>query len=369
MTMATTELLGSILAGDEVRWPGEGGPSENEFLEAAALHRVTPLIACELDKRSCGCPPTLQDAIQREAAKAVALSVFREHELIAILDRLADKGIEPVLIKGSGLAYAHYAQPHLRPSFDVDLLVAEKSIDELCVVFEERGYHRSHLVDGDLVTTQFDYERQDDRGVWHIYDVHRKIAIPQAFAHLLSYEQIAAEARAVQRLGPHARRPSDVHELVIALVHRVAHHSGDMRLFWLYDIHLLAGQLGEAEFDRFAEIAMATGISGVCASGLAEARRWFHTLLPDEKIDRLEAHSIAVKEESRSFVDGKSKLGVLMSDLRLIDGWQDRARLIHQHLFPSPAYMFRAYDARSRALLPMLYTHRFFTGAWKWLRK
>jgi hypothetical protein len=153
------------------------------------------------------------------------------------------------------------------------------------------------------------------------------------------------------------------------LVHRVAHHNGDMRLFWLYDIHLLAGQLGAADLDRFAEAAMAKGISGICASGLAEARRWFHTRLPDDTIERLEAHSIAVKEDSRSFLGGKSKLGVLMSDLRLIDGWQDRARLIHQHLFPSPDYMFRAYEARSHALLPMLYTHRFFTGAWKWLRK
>src|SRR5678816_3932786 len=92
------------------------------------------------------------------------------------------------------------------------------------------------------------HEARTEHGVWHLYDVHWKLACPQAFAHLLTYGEVAAEAVPVSALGPHARRPSDGHELFIACVHRAAHHAGDERLIWLYDIHLMTERLGSVSY-------------------------------------------------------------------------------------------------------------------------
>ena len=367
MVMSTTTLLATILAGGDTPWPAAGGPTELDFLEAAAHHGVTPLIAREVGRRSDNYPPSLQGAVRREAGKAAAYTLFRERELTRILDRLAIAGVQPVLIKGAALAYAHYDEPHLRTSFDIDLFVAREEMPEVCRVFEAQGYRRSQQVSGDLVMPQLDYEMQDERGVWHIYDVHWKLACPQAFAHLLTYDEVSAEAAAVSALGPHARRPSDVHELFIACVHRAAHHAGDEKLIWLYDIHLIAERLGSAGLARFAQLAIEKQVSGICAAALADARRLFDTRLPADLVDRLESHSIAVEESSRSFLHGQTRLAVLLSDLTLAAGWQERFRLIRQHAFPEPAYMFRMYNTSFRALLPALYTRRLVAGGWKWL--
>ena len=191
---STTRLLATILAGGDSPWPAAGGPTEHDFLEAATLHGVTTLIAREVGRRSHNYPPSLQGAVRREAGKAAAYTLLRERELMRILDCLAMIGVQPVLIKGAALAYAHYEEPHLRTSFDIDLFVDHEEMAEVCRVFEAQGYRRSQQVSGDLVMPQLDYEMKDEHGVWHIYDVHWKLACPQAFAHLLTYGEVSAEA-------------------------------------------------------------------------------------------------------------------------------------------------------------------------------
>jgi len=108
-------------------------------------------------------------------------------------------------------------------------------------------------------------------------------------------------------------------------------------------------------------------VSGVCAAGLAAARQAFETALPQDLLERLERQSIASGEASRGFINGQTNLSLLMSDMKLIARWPERLRLLRQHVFPPPAYMFRTYGTSSRPLLPALYTKRLFTGAWRWI--
>ena len=148
----------------------------------------------------------------------------------------------------------------------------------------------------------------------------------------------------------------------------MAHHPSEDRLIWLYDIHLLAESLMAAGLQQVARAAADKNVCGVVGAGLAAARKVFHTALPGELLDDLEGRSLVAEEESRSFIDGQTKMGVLWSDLRIVPRWHDRLRLLGQHVFPSSAYMLRRYEAHSRAILPALYTHRLLTGAWRWLK-
>ena len=86
---STTTLLATILAGADSPWPEADAPTEHDFLEAATLHGVTPLIAREFARQSHNYPPSLQGAVRREAGKAAAYTLFRERELMRILDCLA----------------------------------------------------------------------------------------------------------------------------------------------------------------------------------------------------------------------------------------------------------------------------------------
>lgn len=364
----TAARLASVLRGDSGRSPLDLW-GDALALEEARSHGIAPLVdeavrAVAEDRRQ----PELRAALGRDAVYSAVIWALRGRELGRILERLADRRVEPILIKGVALAHTHYPRALLRPSFDIDLFVDESHVPDVCRAFESLGYRRSRQVSGDMVMPQLDYEKQDPGGVLHIYDVHWKLSTPHAFRHVLTYAELAAESVPIPELGPRARGAGNVHALLIACVHRVAHHSDDWRLIWLYDMHLLAGALTAREWTRLVELASAKAMSGVCANGLAAAHEWLHTSLPEGILDELERVSLAAREPSRRFLAGQSKLGALVSDLRHVSTWRDRWRLVQQHVFPPAAYMFRTYDTNSVPLLPALYTHRVIAGAWKWLR-
>ena len=59
-------------------------------------------------------------------------------------------------------------------------------------------------------------------------------------------------------------------------MHRVAHHHDEADRFkWLYDIHLLASRLTDAEWERFTTLAAARGIAAVCREGLERTVAWY----------------------------------------------------------------------------------------------
>lgn len=90
-------------------------------------------------------------------------------------------------------------------------------------------------------------DRSGQHGVQHVFDLHWKIANPQLFADLLSYDDLHTEAVAVPALGEHARAVDGIPALVLACVHRMAHHNDSIDLLWLYDIHLLATGMDERQ--------------------------------------------------------------------------------------------------------------------------
>src|SRR5262249_50849568 len=158
-------------------------------------------------------------------------------ELRANLERLAQVNVHPILLKGVGVAYRCYPLPYLRPHLDTDLLVHKSDTAAIRKVMEAAGYRRPVAIEGDRIQHQFYYDRAWPEGVFHAYDFHWRVANPEIFADLIPIE--AAEQCAVQvaALGSGARTLGDAHALLLACVHRVAHHRDAANLLWLYDIH------------------------------------------------------------------------------------------------------------------------------------
>ncbi len=365
------ELAAALLRGEAADWPSDGARTEQErFLRMAVVHGVSSLLAYQLRRthRWHQWPVEITIRLHQMGRVAVALEVLRRLELERVVLAMRAAGVQPLLMKGAALAYLHYPEPSLRPRYDTDLLVHPDDRDAVAETMRELGYRRATQTSGDLVMPQATFEMRDRFGTYHAYDVHWKIANPQPFANLLPIDALRTRAVEVPALGTWARALGDVDALLLACIHRVAHHADSARLLWLYDIHLIASGLDRQAFARLTELATATAMTAICARGLGLARERFHTAIPEEAMAALAARGSP--EPSAMFLrPDRRKIDVLISDLRLVGSWSARRALLRQHLFPPATYMLERYQVSNRLLLPMLYARRIVAGAWPWCRR
>lgn len=339
------------------------------LVTAACHHRVFLLLGWIL--RAAGTlkdwPPEFIGAFLRAEREAVTVDCVRHSELVRVLAELSSAGVRVLPFKGAALAHTHYPAPHVRVRTDTDLLVAAADVPTLEEAFARLGYVRPPETAGRLVSYQSHYQRTDRHGVMHALDVHWKISNMQALADRFTFEELWQSRVPVPALGSSAVTISDVHALLLALVHRAGHHPGSRDLLWIYDLHVLASRLTPEQMLQVQELAGARGLSHIACEGLGLAREWFGTTTVDRAVDALRDR--AAHQESAAVIRGPwSQADVLRLDLGALSNWRARGRLIREHLFPSASYMRARYGVRSNFLLPGLYVWRVLLGAPKWLR-
>jgi len=367
-------LLAAALRGNPVRWPASwNGDMEERFIQAARAHGIQSLLAHLLYHRGEGqeWPDRVRTILAAETRAQVFSESLRFVELRRVLRALFEGGVHPLLLKGTHLAYTHYPSPCLRPCSDVDLLIRESDRQPAGRLMNDLGYCPGVRVSGELVTYQTLYQRDARLGLKYEFDIHWRLAEPQTFAQLASFDDLACEAVQVAYLGAGARGLSAVHALLLACVHRVAHHNNTRRLIWLYDIHLLAAGMSEQQWNRFMELAGQRRVRAICASGLRAAQRSCGAPVPSFVLSDLIAKTpFGEVERSAAFLkNGRRKADVFISDLRALPRWPDRLRLVYQHLFPSAEYVLRSNNTSIAVLLPLLYARRIVRGVGKWLRR
>src|SRR6185436_16453084 len=125
-------------------------------------------------------------------------------------------------------------------------------------------------------------------------DVHWKIANWHIIANVLSHEEIADRAVPIRALGTAARGPSDIDALIVACLHRAAHHRDSEELLWIYDIHLLAAGLSESEWNAVVATAEQGAATALCARGLTPAIDRFGTPVPTIVMRRLNSGETSI---------------------------------------------------------------------------
>jgi hypothetical protein len=302
-----------------------------------------------------------------ERRAAAAVEALREAELRRVLAALVVSGVPVVLLKGAAIARTHYRSPELRQRSDTDILIPARCSQDTAHVLETLGYRRAVETDGELIVSQCHYEFVDRARLSHALDVHWRISNAVAFAEVLSFDEIARDATALPGLGPDAAGPSAVHSLVLACVHRVAHHPGSADLLWLYDVHLLAEALTVAQQRVFLELAAERRVRAVCAFTLADAARTFGGCAGDLAV-RLALPPGEVEPTSRFLTPRRRPVDQLSADLRALGRWRHRVQFLREHTFPRREYMFARYGTRRASSLPWLYLKRIVAGAPKWFR-
>jgi hypothetical protein len=188
------------------------------------------------------------------------------------------------------------------------------------------------------------------------------------FADVLSYDELAARSMPAPALGSNARVPAPLHALLLACIHPVMHHRNDELLIWMYDIHLLASHMCQADLDQLVELAMTKRVAAVTAHQLRLAQERLGTPGLAVVIARLER--TGAKEPSAAYLDsGRQWRHELASNIRGLAHWSDRLKLVREVAFPSRDYVLNVYGFKKRrigtAILPLLYCHRLLLGTWK----
>jgi len=334
---------------------------------AAGEHGVAALIA-DLGI-GLASAPRFVSALRARAVKDAALDAIREKHLRCFLDACAAAGLRPLLMKGGALAYTHYARPDLRARFDTDILVAPDARERAVAILASSGYVAIPQAGGELIAYQAAYAtRLGDVSIDTI-DLHWRIANPQQFGPFLSYDDAERQAVSVPALAPQARALGPVHALLLACVHRVAHHFDAPHLIWLYDLRLLAERFTAAEWRAFVALAHERGVATVTQRSLARARFMVGAPIADDTLEALTGQGAADAATAAYLAPGRRHVQDVLADLRSLGSWRDRWSLVRQHMFPPAGYMRTVYAPASTTPLPMLYALRCWRGARKWLAR
>jgi hypothetical protein len=291
-------------------------------------------------------------------------------ELPRVLSALAQAGIEPLILKGTALAYSHYPSPTLRPRGDTDLLVPPDAAAAVARVLQELGYANESSASGEFASCEANWSRIDGLGKSHHLDVHWRASNRRILARVITYEELAARARGVPQLGPHARAPGPADALLFACAHRAGHvntayHSGDDvrvggdRLIWLYDMQLLVLAMSPSELEEFVELATTKRLRTVCLDALERARECLATSIPATLHGQL---SRSRPVELSAWVLTGRRANQILGDFLVLDGWPMRMRWIREVFFPSAEYVRHMYPDATNRWLPALYLRRALAG-------
>lgn len=366
MSSALDKLMAATITGNVVAARRLASADPDAVCLRAEYHGVLPLIADRLAGHE-DVPAQLATRLRLHAARQVASDLMHETEIRSLLDRLDQAGIEPLLLKGTHLAYVWYKRPDLRPRHDTDILIPVTAKAATAEVLESLGYEASANSGGELVSYQAAFVKHRLGLRLHVVDVHWRIANPQVFAGLLSYEELVRNAIDVPLLAPWARGLSAAHALVLACVHRVAHHFDSNRLIWLYDIHLLASALSVREWEQFLTLIEQRRVAAVCRRSLDRAAQSFATNVPSAVRSDMRLRTPSAPEASAAYTRPRRVVQDVATDLQALSSWRDRLQLVREHLFPPRQYMREVYSMSRRAPLPWLYASRAVRGAWRWL--
>lgn len=342
---------------------GGACPQEERLPDLVALaraHRVHRLLAHRLAGLKPRPASDVSEQLHREARVEALRDAARVGELLRVVAALESSGCDPVVFKGAALALTHYDQSRWRPRLDSDVIVDPGSRTRAASTLATLGYTRPAMTSGRYVMHQEMHVRPDPIVGEHVIDLHWKLANPNLLTGLPGHAELRARAARVLLPEGEVHVASAADALVIACIHRVAHHAGSEQLLWLYDIHLVASRLTVAEWARVMDIVERAGVAAVVGRGLELAAEAFGECVPATVRDTLTS---AGREPSALFLRGHVRpIDRLRADVAAL-GAVGGVRLIAEHVFPPPSYMREKYGFRSGALLPLAYARRIVAAA------
>jgi len=350
------EPLATLLRGEVEAWPDSLTHSlTTTELRALVEHGVGPLVYERLRL-----PQLRTDAIH-----AAAHEPLRATDLAEVLSALAARSVDVLIMKGTALAYDLYPAPELRPRSDTDLLIARDGLPAVRATMLDLGFEEQPSSGDEHGFRQAVFTRAPGM----VYDVHWAATNVPAFGAVLRFEELRQRSIALPKLGPHARGLSHVDALLMACIHRVAHHHDSDRLIWLVDIDLLREHMSRQEHERFWQLAAQGRVARVCSRSIEVADVWLSRKPHDMAGEWLSPEELSRDEPTAAFLDRDiTRGGVLASSLRALP-WRARIERLWQVAFPPADFMRQQFGTRHAVTLPWWYCYRGVRGVARLFKK
>lgn len=278
-----------------------GAVDADVLLELARRHRVLALLDNALHPDQTILPPAQRNTLSERASRARGRFLQKAAEEVWVATAFTKAGVDAVFIKGATLAHLYYAEPSLKASHDIDVLIDRAALADARRLLEALGYR-----------LQFPADVTNDAGidVWlatvkdsgwkrpgHVALLELHIALTDAVGMLPDLGM--ASARQDVTIGSARIATFATPELFAYLcVHGTIH--GWSRLKWLVDLAALVAT-DATQIDALFQAAVAAGAGRCPAVALGLCRVLFGTTLTpmvdraiatDRYVHRLMAHSL-----------------------------------------------------------------------------
>lgn len=208
------------------------------WIRHAQLNRVVPLLALlasRHDVRIHGVESEVRTLLVQSASWSVRL----EHRLIHVADVLRRVGVDPIVLKGLATAHLDYADPVLRETGDIDILVSPGRQDEVLNALFADGWRLGYEIAGEHRRLYHAHTLERD-GIE--LDVHQHIA-HRALGLLLDTRRLMEDATPLRIGGSTLSALCDEDRLIHAAVHFHTSRGQTRRLSSAADVLVLTAKL------------------------------------------------------------------------------------------------------------------------------
>ncbi len=254
----------------------------NAVIDLAAKHRVAPLLYNYVKRNQLEIPVPVLTSLKAHVNEQALANLFQTKELIKILDRLAEAGVDAMPFKGPALGQYLYNNLGLRPFCDLDILIHRDQFAKTRATLlanDFRPYRElSKKEEERFLDTQmgFEFIRNDEQSV---IEVHWSF-LNTVHAFRLSEKEVWRKSLEMELLDRHVRVFSPAH----LLVYLCAHGSKSLwsRLRWICDVAELVSKHQEFSFwEEVVQLARSSRSNRMLSTGLILANMLLNAPLPE----------------------------------------------------------------------------------------
>ena len=230
--------------------------------------------------------PMSADAADRlhalDTATRVRARYFVEPTMRRVLEALADRALQPIVVKGAALASTADADPAHRTFADLDILLL-RDLEQARTLLEKAGFRPQ----GDQGADHHLPPLYADDG--HVgVELHHDL-LPRHSPYVLDLDGLVTRAQSAQVAGAHAWVAAPVDALHLACIHQsYAHRYRRYLLRGLTDLLALTTHYrSDFDWDLFLSIVKGARTAGAVYWPLRLARAWLNAPVPESVLDAL----------------------------------------------------------------------------------
>ena len=359
------KTLASLLAGHTAEsCPDWADIDVTDFVASCGSNGVTALVHDLLSKQQhLHAPEALLSALRGASTHAVVFESQHARLLGEVGKKLAAEGIQPLVFKGSALAYQFYDPPFTRERCDTDMLFKSKDVAlaAAALLCKDLGFKSYTTAEGSLISYEKAIFKTDAIGIHHELDIHWKISNNNIYGNTFSYDELYRRGISVDIGGHRFQTPSAVDALIITFLHRMANiaEGKEKRLIWLYDMKLISDTLTPRDWQSMVDRARMKRIAHTCLMSLDSVEQAFQKSI-NAGVKAHLAEATCHEDIPTLFLESHST--GLIGNLLALPSWRLRFLSAIQVMFPSMAYMRHKYGFRHAAAAPYYYLVRIVSG-------